>query len=75
MQWLRHGAWEAISVVTALAWCGSDWARFPTEWVGVHKMLVVLPLSLFLFVTGMITYSIGSVTVKATTNKDKHRSG
>ncbi len=74
MQWLRHGTWEPISVVTVLAWCGSDWARFPTEWIGIHKMLAALPLSLFFFVTGLIVYGIGLTTVENTADKNEHRS-
>ena len=32
LQWLRHGEWRPINLVTALAWCGIDWASDPKDW-------------------------------------------
>jgi len=70
---LSEPARPPLSVVTALAWCGSDWARYPTEWIGINKMLAMLPLSLFLFVTGMIIYGIGLTTVQGAADKNEGR--
>jgi hypothetical protein len=44
---LRSGDWAPISVVTALGWLKIEWALFPTQWLGAHKILDFLPLSLF----------------------------
>ena len=51
--YLKLGAWQALSVVTALVWLNVDWARSPHDWVGVHKLLDGMPLSLTAFLAGI----------------------
>ncbi len=54
-QYLKTGAWPAISLITAMQYCGSKWAAYPTDWIGLHKAFEMIPLSITLFVTGFIT--------------------
>src|SRR3970040_483024 len=51
--WLRTGAWEPISVVTLLAFVGLEWAISPNDWLGVHRILNFIPLSLTFFVLAL----------------------
>jgi hypothetical protein len=51
--YLKLGVWQPLSVVTALVWLNDPWARSPTDWLGVHKMLDEMPLSLGAFLAGM----------------------
>ncbi len=44
---LLNGFWMSISVVTALSWLKVQWALAPSQWLGLHKILDFLPLSLF----------------------------
>ena len=51
--YLRLGAWQPLSIITALTWLNVDWARSPHDWVGVHKVLTGIPLSLAALLGGM----------------------
>ena len=37
----------------------SKWAWWPTDWVGLHKLLDAIPLSIALFVVGICVFAIG----------------
>lgn len=52
--WLQYGFWESISLVDGLllVW-DSTWLWWPTSWVGVHKVLNAIPLSVALAGTGV----------------------
>ncbi len=45
-EYLRHDIWNSLSVVSALQWWGVKWANAPTDWVGLHRILDWIPLSL-----------------------------
>ena len=51
--YLKFSEWHSLSVISALRWCDIEWARSPSNWVGVHKILNEFPLSLASFVIGM----------------------
>src|SRR5437016_2170004 len=51
--YLRSGAWPSLSIMSVLLWLDVDWARAPSDWVGVHKLLSQLPLSLAFLVAGV----------------------
>jgi hypothetical protein len=51
--YLKVGAWQSLSVITALLWLHIDWARSPHDWMGVHKVLNGIPLSLTAFLMGI----------------------
>jgi len=57
-QWLRHGDWKSISVITGLRWLESSWAVYPREWLGVHKLLDFIPLSIALILLGLVPFLI-----------------
>jgi len=43
--YLMDGEWTSLSVINALRWLDIEWAFSPTRWLGVHKMLIVIPLA------------------------------
>lgn len=47
-KYLRVGSWPSLSVVDALKWCNVQWATTPVDWVGLHRSLEWMPLSLFI---------------------------
>ena len=53
--WMRDGAWWPVSLLTALAWAGvgGTWILFPTDWLGLHKLLDGIPLSIALVAAGI----------------------
>jgi hypothetical protein len=51
--YLRLGEWQSLSIITALLWLNVDWARLPSDWAGVHKILDAIPLSLTALVAGI----------------------
>lgn len=54
---LRDGEWVSISIITALVKFDIPWAIYPQDWLGLHKVLDVIPLSAALFVSGLIALS------------------
>lgn len=52
--YLRHDFWTPVSVITALMWMKVEWSLNPTDWLGLYKVLSIIPLSLTLFGTGLI---------------------
>ena len=54
---LRESLWESMSIITGLAMMDVDWASNPTDWLGLHHILSVVPLSLALVLTGFMTIS------------------
>lgn len=50
--WLRTGEWTAYSVLYGLSYFDNlkEWVVYPTSWIGIHKLLDKIPLSLFLIV-------------------------
>jgi hypothetical protein len=59
LHYLRHGVWQSWSVVDGLLYLTRDnpplWLMYPQEWVGAHKILQALPLSLVFAVSGILT--------------------
>ncbi len=53
-EYLRHDIWNSLSVVSALQWGGVKWANAPTDWVGLHRILDWMPLSLALVAIGIL---------------------
>ena len=66
---LRFGYWQPISVVTALARLGLKWALMPEQWIGLHKVLDIVPLSLALFVSAFIPIWISPSVEKKKSKK------
>lgn len=52
INFLMHGEWHSLSVISALQWFGIRWSYFPTEWLGLYKILDFFPLSLATFILG-----------------------
>ncbi len=51
--YLKLGEWPSLSVISVLSWCNIEWARSPSDWVGVHRILNEFPLSLASFFAGI----------------------
>jgi len=52
--YLKNGAWLSLSMIDGLVWTGRlSWAKNPTDWLGLHKVLDSTPLSLGLFLIGI----------------------
>jgi hypothetical protein len=61
--YLRHDIWNSVSVVSALQWSGVKWAIAPTDWLGLHRILEWMPLSLAFVVIGiLILFAVASTT-------------
>ena len=56
-EWLRIGFAPHYSVANVMAMVGVEWARNPTDWFGVFKILKVTPFSLILVLFGLIGLS------------------
>jgi hypothetical protein len=50
--YLRFGVWPQVSVITLLGWLNVPWANYPTDWRGVHILLMKTPLFVVLFLFG-----------------------
>lgn len=49
--WLRYAEWNSFSLLWPLSFASGglqDWVYYPYEWVGIHKILDFLPLSIIL---------------------------
>ena len=57
--YLRSGYWLSISIITALGWLESEWALNPTQWLGLHKILNSVPLSVASLAFGFIALWVG----------------
>ncbi len=56
-QYLKIGEWVRISVITVLRYNEVSWAWYPTEWIGVHKILDNIPVSIASCAIGiLLTY-------------------
>jgi hypothetical protein len=45
----RYGSWPPRSVIWLLDFMEMPWAKYPTDWLGLHHIFDMIPLSLFLF--------------------------
>jgi hypothetical protein len=54
--WLRWGDWASYSLLSPLSYFEylQPWVYYPSEWVGINKILEKTPLSLFLIILGII---------------------
>lgn len=50
--YLRYGVWNEVSLITALIWMDSIWALYPTDWMGLHNLLLKIPLSILSILIG-----------------------
>lgn len=53
-EYLRYSIWAPISIITFFEWAGVPWATYPTDWIGLHGILKLLPLSLTLAVSSVL---------------------
>jgi hypothetical protein len=51
-EYLRYNTWNSASVITALQWMKIHWAMNPTDWIGLHNILSMTPLSLTMIAIG-----------------------
>jgi hypothetical protein len=49
----RFGTWTSVSITGLLGWAGCGWGRWPTDWLGLHHILALIPASLGLVVLGL----------------------
>ena len=52
--YLRFEKWHPLSIIDALHYCGFGWAAFPTDWMGLYRILEWMPISLALPLIGGI---------------------
>lgn len=57
--YLRHDIWTPVSIITALQWMDMNWAWRPSDWLGFYNILLKIPLSVSLFVVGVVLSVIG----------------
>jgi hypothetical protein len=53
--WIRYGVWIPWSPLTLLLWMGAKaaWIFAPEDWIGLHRLIDAIPLSLVLLGIGM----------------------
>lgn len=56
--YLRLGEWHGLSIINALRWAKLDWAYLPQEWLGLHRILDAIPLSMALILFGFASLFI-----------------
>ena len=54
LDWLKTGDWQALTLMSALASIGVDWASTPQSWIGIHNLLKEIPLTVAAFWAWMI---------------------
>jgi hypothetical protein len=54
--YLRIGKWYSFSLITGLRWLNVQWAFYPSEWIGVYKILDDFPLSLGIFTCSLVPF-------------------
>ncbi len=52
--YLRIDVWSSVSPVDVLRWAGVSWAVFPTDWLGLYRVMDWMPLSLFVPAVGIL---------------------
>ncbi len=54
--WLKYAEWNSFSLLFPLSYISEirEWVSYPYEWVGVHKILDFLPLSITLLMVGFL---------------------
>lgn len=56
--WLQHAKWEKFSLLRLLSSSSDyqDWVFYPTEWIGIHKILDFIPLSIIIIIIGLLLF-------------------
>ena len=54
LNWMRTDEWQSLTVLTGLASFDVLWATEPDSWLGIHKLLQHVPLSMAVFWAGML---------------------
>jgi hypothetical protein len=67
--YLKHGAWESISVIDGLIRFNkktpSLWLLYPQDWIGLHELLEKIPMTFGLIILSVIWFiCAGYVGVK-----------
>lgn len=61
---LRFNIWTPISVLSFLGWMGipeiAEWVRYPTDWIGLYKILNQIPLNITLLIAGFFIWILHS---------------
>ena len=54
--WLRYADWNSFSLLWPLSYSSDfqDWVYYPYEWIGVHKVLDFIPISIVLILIGLL---------------------
>lgn len=52
--WLKYAEWESFSLLWPLSFSADyqDWVLYPTEWIGMHRILDFVPFSIILILIG-----------------------
>ena len=60
--WFRTGEWASYSLIWLLSQVNDleVWAYYPTDWIGLHKLLDNFPFPLFLVLIGIILFFIAA---------------
>lgn len=52
--YLQDGTWTSLSFIDVAArYLDVPWARYPTEWFGLHTILSYIPVGLVAFLVGV----------------------
>jgi hypothetical protein len=64
-KFLQIGVWQSVSVIDALRYFGSEWAHSPNTWLGVHKILDFLPMSIGGLILGFLPLILAVLIAKS----------
>jgi hypothetical protein len=56
--YLRHAIWQPLSVLDTLLFINVKWAENPTDWIGLHHVLELTPLSVGIIILSAFIYLV-----------------
>ncbi|ABM02104.1 hypothetical protein Ping_0237 [Psychromonas ingrahamii 37] len=54
--YLKSGVWLPLSVIDGFSTIGFEWAKNPTDWIGLWELVDQVPLSVGLFLIGLYVF-------------------
>ena len=66
VNWFKTGVWKSFDFISFLGEF-SNWAKAPDDWIGLHKLIETVPLTVGLFLIGCLI-GILSIYVKIITD-------
>ncbi len=59
--YLRHAIWQPLSVLDILLFINVKWATIPTDWIGLHQILELTPMSVGIVILSAFIYLVAKL--------------